>query len=435
MSDWEVLDGVRVLDLSQGAAGPTAAMILGEYGADVIKIEPPEGDWGRRLGPPFLGDDAAAYWGMNRNKRSLVVDLKAPRGREIVRALARTADVVLESYRPGVADRLGVGYESLARERPELIYCAISAFGTTGPWRDKPGVDGIVQAMSGIMSITGEPTGQPVKVGVPAADMTGALVAVQGILLALLARERTGRGQRVDVSLMDSLFFFQTVPWSMFLVSGRSPGRLGSAAPYSAPNEVYPTRDGFLMVAAYWPERWQRLTAILGCPELATDPRFSDMAGRVTHRAELFTELAERFRQRTTAEWTALLEEQDILCAPLLGYEQLAAMEHVMTPERFPRVSHALVGPTPGVGMPARLLAQPPRPKRPAPLLGEHTREILLEAGLDSATIADLEHARVVWQRGDQVAESERRVPAGAGAQETAAGPGREGRSITSSQA
>lgn len=396
------LDGIRVLDLSQGAAGPTAGMVLGEYGAQVIKVDPPEGDWGRRLGPPFLGEDAAAYWGMNRNKRSMVVNLKTPQGVEVVRTLARQSDVLLESFRPGVLERLGIGYELLSRDHPELIYCAISAFGQDGPWRDKPGVDGIIQAMSGLMSVTGESGGQPVKVGVPAADMTAALVAVQGILLALLSRSRTGHGQRVDVSLLDSLFFFQTVPWAMYLVSGRSPGRQGSAAPYSSPNEVYPTADGFLMVAAYWPDRWKRLTRILGCPELMDDPRFFDVGARVTNRQALFEALAERFRLRTTKEWQQILEAEDILCAPVMDYDQLAQIPHVLSLERFPRLDHPAIGPTPGVRMPARLSESPSHPQGPSPLVGEHTREILAEAGYARGQIETLVAEGAVWVRGSQ---------------------------------
>lgn len=394
-----VLKGIRVLDLSQGAAGPTCAMVLGEYGAQVIKVDPPEGDWGRRLGPPFLGDDAAAYWGMNRNKRSMVVNLKTTQGVDVAHALAKQSDVIVESFRPGVTDRLGIGYEQLSMDHPEVIYCAISAFGQDGPWRNKPGVDGIVQAMSGLMSVTGESGGQPVKVGVPAADMTAALVAVQGILLALLSRTHTGRGQRVDVSLLDSLFFFQTVPWSMYLASGHSPGRQGSRAPYSAPNEIYPTANGFLMVAAYWPERWRRLTQVLGCPELADDPRFADVAARVTNREALFEALAERFRLRTTEEWRNILESEDILCAPVMDYDQLSQIPHVMTGDRFLRLEHPVIGQSPGVRMPAWLSETPPYPQCPSPLVGEHTREILAEAGYGDVAIQALIEAGAVWAR------------------------------------
>jgi crotonobetainyl-CoA:carnitine CoA-transferase CaiB-like acyl-CoA transferase len=244
------LEGITILDLSQGAAGPTCAMHLGDMGATVLKVEPPGGEWGRRLGPPFVAGAAAAFLGMNRNKRSVVIDLKKPGACEVVLRLAEKSDVALESFRPGVADRLGVGYEAMAARNARLIYAAISAFGQSGPWRDRPGVDGVAQAMGGIMSVTGTADGPPVKVGVPAADMAGGVFAAQAILGALFARERTGRGQRVDVSLLDSLLSYQVVPLSMFLASGQSPQRLGSAAPYAAPNEAFPTSDGHVMVAA-----------------------------------------------------------------------------------------------------------------------------------------------------------------------------------------
>ncbi len=381
------LEGVRVLDLSQGAAGPIAGMMLGEYGATVVKVDPPGGEWGRGLGPPFIEGQAAAYCGMNRGKRSLVVNLKHPDGPAVVRELAQRCDVLLESFRPGVLDRLGVGYAALSADHPTLVYCAITAFGQDGPWRDKPGVDGIVQAMSGIMSVTGERDGGPVKVGVPAADTLAGVLAAQGVLLALLARARSGRGQRVDVSLFDAMLMFQTVPWSMFLASGESPGRQGSAAPYAAPNEAYPTADGHIMIAAYWPDRWRRLLAVLELEALAADPRFATVADRVAHRAELGEQLAGRLRTRTTAAWLAALEAEDIVCAPILDYAALAQHPEVMTPERFPAVTHPVLGPMPGVGMPARLSATPAAPGAAAPLAGEQTTEILAEMGVPATRI------------------------------------------------
>jgi len=230
------LEGVRVVDLSQGAAGPVCTQLLGDFGADVVKVEPPGGDWGRQLGPPFYplpdgGKTAAAYVGMNRNKRSVVVDLKRPEGRQVLLRLVEGADVFVESFRPGVAERLGLGAENLLTRNPRLVYCSISAFGQHGPWKDRPGVDGVVQAMSGLMSVTGTEDGPPVKVGVPAADMVGGFLAAAGILLALLARQRTGAGQVVDASLLDALLAFQTVPLAMFFCSGQAPRRSGSAAP------------------------------------------------------------------------------------------------------------------------------------------------------------------------------------------------------------
>lgn len=394
-----VLDGLQVLDLSQGAAGPIAGMILGDHGAEVLKVDPPSGEWGRGLGPPFIGEDAAAYFGMNRNKRSIAIDLKHPDGRRIAWQLAQGCDVLLESFRPGVLERLGLGYEALARERPAIVYCSISAFGQDGPWRGKPGVDGIVQAMSGIMSITGEPDGGPVKVGVPAADTMGAMAAAQGILLALLWRERTGNGQRVDVSLLDAMLMFQTVPLSMFLASGASPGRHGSAAPYSAPNEAFQTADGHVMVAAYWPDRWRALLEVLGCPDLDGDPRFASSPARVQNRAAMKRELEARFRERTTSEWLSALEAADVLCAPINDYSRLSTEESIMTEEHFPRLEHSVLGPVPGVATPARLSSTPARASAAAPLVGEHTCEVLRDLGLGEAEINGLLESGAVVSR------------------------------------
>jgi crotonobetainyl-CoA:carnitine CoA-transferase CaiB-like acyl-CoA transferase len=385
------LEGITVLDLSQGAAGPTCAMFLGDLGAEILKVEPPGGEWGRGLGPPFVAGVAAAFLGMNRNKRSVVIDLKKPGGSEVVLRLAGHCDVALESFRPGVADRLGIGYEAMAARNPRLIYAAISAFGQHGPWRDRPGVDGIAQAMGGIMSVTGTPDGPPVKVGVPAADMAGALFASQAILAALYARERTGRGQRVDVSLLDSLLAYQVVPLSMFLASGQSPQRLGSAAPYAAPNEAFPTRDGHVMVAAYTPKRWPALCTALGIPGLATDPRFDTNEKRVRDRPALREVLEPLFSTRTTAEWIEVLDEADILCGPLLSYAELIDEEQVAKGDALVTVAHPAIGEIRGPVFPGRLSETPGDASGPPPPVpGEHSRAILAECGFDDDEIQEL---------------------------------------------
>lgn len=400
------LEGIRVLDLSQGAAGPVCTQLLGDFGADVIKVEPPEGDWGRGLGPPFIPVQgapeqvvAAAFVGMNRNKRSIVVDLKRPGGREVIYRLVQTADVFVESFRPGVASRLGIGEERLFDINPRLIYCAISAFGQEGPWRDKPGVDGVVQAMSGLMSITGTEDGPPVKVGVPAADMVGGFLAATGILLALLARERTQRGQRVDLALLDALLAFQTVPLAMYLASGEPPRRMGSAAPYAAPNEAFPTKDGYIMVAAYSPERWRKLCEVLGCPELVDDPRFRTNEGRVRNRRILQELLAPLFQRRTTAEWVRILEEADILCGPILTYPELVSQPQVGTNGMIVQLSHPEIGTAACAGIAIKLAQTPGTIRRPPPLPGEHTVEILREAGFDDGEIEELSRNGVVHIR------------------------------------
>ena len=397
------LDGITVLDLSQGAAGPTCAMHLGDLGANIIKVEPPGGEWGRRLGPPFVGGVAAAFLGMNRNKRSIVVDLKASGGSDVVLRLAECSDVVLESFRPGVADRLGIGYEAVAERNPSAIYASISAFGQTGPWRDRPGVDGIAQAMGGIMSVTGTADGPPVKVGVPAADMAGGVYASQAILAALFARERTGRGQRVDVSLLDSLLAFQVVPLSMFLASGESPQRLGSAAPYAAPNEAFPTRDGHVMVAAYTAKRWPALCGALEMPTLAIDARFDTNDKRVRGRDELRQVLEPVFRTRTTAEWIKCLDDVDVLCGPLLSYPELVNEEHVAMGDALVTVRHPGFGEIRGPVLPGRLsdtAGDFTGPPPPTP--GEHTATILHENGFTKDEIETLTHDGVVAGPADQ---------------------------------
>lgn len=391
------LEGVRILDLSQGAAGPTCAMHLGDLGAEVIKVEPPGGEWGRGLGPPFIGGAAAAFLGMNRNKRSVVVDLKKPGGSEVLLRLAAGCDVVLESFRPGVADRLGIGYEAMAGRKPDLIYVAISAFGEEGPWRDRPGVDGVAQAMGGIMSVTGTEDGPPVKVGVPAADMAGAAYATQAVLAALLARERTGRGQRVDVSLLEALLTYQVVPLSMFLADGAPPRRMGSAAPYAAPNEAFETANGYVMVAAYTPKRWPALCGALGVPELATDERFDTNEKRVRDRHNLHDILEEIFRTRTTAEWIKILDEADVLCGPLLSYPELVAEEHVVQSGVILTVEHPHLGEIQTPGYPGRFSAQPREGSGLPPVLpGEHSKEVLGELGFDDTEIQGLIEAGVV---------------------------------------
>jgi len=391
------LEGLTVLDLSQGAAGPTCAMHLGDLGATILKVEPPGGEWGRGLGPPFVAGVAAAFLGMNRNKRSVVVDLKKPGGSEVLLRLAEHCDVALESFRPGVADRLGIGYEAMAARNRRLVYAAISAFGQNGPWRDRPGVDGVVQAMGGIMSVTGTADGPPVKAGVPAADMAGGIYAATSILAALLARERTGRGQRVDVSLLDSLLALQVVPLSMFFADGRAPQRLGSSAPYSAPNEAFATRDGYVMVAAYTAKRWPALCTALGVPELATDPRFDTNEKRVRDRPSLRDVLEPLFRTRTTKEWIEVLDGADILCGPLLTYPELVAEEQVAKGDALATVQHPVTGEVCGPVFPGRLSETPGDASGPAPPVpGEHSAQILGGYGFAEDEIRDLFRSGVV---------------------------------------
>lgn len=391
------LDGITVLDLSQGAAGPLCATMLGDLGAEVIKVEPPGGEWGRQLGPPFVDGVAAAFLGLNRNKRSIAVDLKRAGATDVILHIAASVDVVLESFRPGVADRLGIGYDAIRALNPAVIYAAISAFGQDGPWRDRPGVDGVVQAMSGIMAVTGSADGPPVKVGVPAADMAGGAFTHSAILAALFARERSGKGQRVDVSLLDSLLTLQVVPLTMFMAEGNPPGRLGSAAPYAAPNEAFPTADGYVQVAAYTPERWKRFCSAIGHPGLETDERFETNAKRVEARPQLHEVLDPIFKERTTTTWIEILDDADLICGPLLSYPELVATDHVRQSGSVITIDHSATGPVQTVGSPGRFSVNESGTRRPAPpVVGEHSAEILGEYGYPATEIETLFETGVV---------------------------------------
>ncbi|MFQ5558056.1 MAG: CaiB/BaiF CoA transferase family protein, partial [Acidimicrobiales bacterium] len=369
----------------------------------VVQVEPPGGEWGRGLGPPFVEGVAAAFLGMNRSKRSIVVDLKRPGGADVLLRVAERCDVVLESFRPGTADRLGIGYEAMAARNPGLVYAALSAFGQVGPWRLRPGVDGIAQAMSGMMSVTGTADGPPVKVGIPAADMAAGVFASQAILAALFVRERSGAGQRVDVSLLESLLAMQVVPLSMYLASGTSPRRLGSAAPYAAPNEAYATRDGHVMVAAYTEKRWPALCRVLGRPELVDDPRYDTNEKRVRDRAALNEILAPLFATRTTEDWITDLTDADVVCGQLLTYEQLVAEPHIAEAGALVTVEHPAVGRVTAPAGPARLSSDPRNPHRPPPPIpGEHTTEVLARFGFDDDEIGELTERGILGPQADE---------------------------------
>lgn len=401
-----VLDQIRVVDLSQGAAGPTATAVLGDHGATVTKLEPRDGEWGRTLGPPYWHGTATAAMAMNRNKRSLALDIRRPEGRDIALRLLATADVLVESFRPGVMERLGLGYEDVKTLRPELVYCSVTAFGPSGPRRDQPGVDGIAQAVSGLMSITGSAEGEPAKVGVPAADMTAALQAVQGILLALLAREHTGHGQHVEVSLLDSLLAFQLIPLTMYLHTREVPRRHGSGAAYTTPNEAYRTRDGAIMLAAYTPARWKAFCQAIGRPDLTDDDRFASNAARMSNRALLREEVERVLVQRDTETWTALLREVDIMCTPVVDYQQLVADPQLHENQMLVDLPHRL-GSIGSVGIPVKLSETPGAVRSAGPLVGEHSRELLTELGYARTEIDALVEQGIVALGSEQAPDAE----------------------------
>ncbi|WP_232796698.1 CaiB/BaiF CoA transferase family protein [Kyrpidia spormannii] len=386
------LAGVRVLDLSRVLAGPFCTMLLGDLGADVVKVESPRGgDETRAWGPPFVGEVSAYYLCANRNKRSIAVNLKTPEGLEIIRRLAAESDVVIENFRPGKAEELGVGYSQLKEVRPDLVYCSISGFGQTGPYRNLPGYDFIVQAMSGLMSITGEADGRPMKVGVAVADVFTGLFAALGIVSALRVKERTGVGQYIDLALMDVQIAVMVNVASNYLVGGNVPRRYGNQHPNIVPYQTFEAADGEIAVAVGNDRQFRRLCEAMGVPEWAEDPRFATNDRRVENRDVLIPMLQERFRTRTGREWMTALAEHEIPCGPIQTMDQVFADPQVQAREMVRRLVHPSAGEVPVVANPLKLSETPVQIRRHPPDLGEHTEEILLELGYTLEQIEALE--------------------------------------------
>jgi crotonobetainyl-CoA:carnitine CoA-transferase CaiB-like acyl-CoA transferase len=390
------LSGLKVLDFSHVVAGPVCGMWLGDLGADVTKIEALDGELGRSIGPPWQGGESVVALSVNRNKRGLAIDLRCPAGRDAALQMAVQADVVLESFRPGVMDRLGLGYAALRSVNPRLVYCSISAYGQQGALRERPGVDGVIQAVTGLMSTLGEPGGAPCKVSTPIADMSAGCLAAMSVLAALQQRHRTGEGQHLDVSLFNATLMLQQVSLSFFLSTGEDPARSGSAAPYAAPNEAFPTRDGWIMVAAYQPERWRALCQVLDLRSLLDDSRFANNGDRVARRAELADLLGAKFLERDTAAWLELLGKADILCAPIASYSEVTRSRQYRDSGIEWCTDHPVAGTvrTPGFGVGCA----PDSAARPAPLTGQHSREVLADYGLSTLSIDSLVANGVIRQ-------------------------------------
>jgi crotonobetainyl-CoA:carnitine CoA-transferase CaiB-like acyl-CoA transferase len=398
MSSPGPLAGLKVVEFAHIMAGPVCGRMLADMGADVIKVERvPHGDPTRGFVPPVINGESAAFMMLNRNKRGIAVNLKHDEGKQIVRQLLTDADVIIENFRKGAMDRLELGYESLAAENPGLIYCEISGFGRTGPYADLGGFDLVTQGYSGLMSITGEGPGRPpVKCGAPITDITAGLLATMGVLAAVVERQRTGKGQRVDTSLFEAGItqtFWQS---AIALATGQSPEPLGSAHPLAAPYEAFETADGWLTLGASNEETWQRLPPVLNRPDLLDDPRFTLNKDRMAHRTELATELSEVFKNRTTEDWLERLAAAGVPAGPVLSVGEM--LDHAQTKARDMVVEseHSTIGSVPTIGFPVKFSETPATVRSGPPTLGEHTRNVLEELGYSTEEIEALYAAATV---------------------------------------
>ena len=377
------LDGLLVCDLSRVLAGPYCTMMLGDLGARVIKVESPRGgDDTRAWGPPFLAGESVYFLSINRNKESVTLDLKAPRGIEALWRLIERADILVENFRAGTLERLGFGYATCAARNPRLVYASVSGYGQTGPESDRPGYDLIAQGEGGIMSLTGDPEGQPFKTGVSYADITAGMWALNGVLAALYVRERTGRGQRVDAALLDGQIGLLGYQAAGYLATGMVPGRQGNRHPTITPYETFATSDGYLNVACGTDRQFQAFCGALERPALAAEARFARSADRVTHRAALERELAPLLSARPTAEWLTRLRAADVPAGAVRTVAEALDSAQVQARGMIVSVDHPTVGPLRLTGMPVQLSETPGRPRLPPPRLGEHS-EVVLTGLLD----------------------------------------------------
>lgn len=376
------LDGIRVLECAQIMAGPTCGALLADLGADVIKVEKiPGGDDARAYREPRIGGVSAPFLVMNRNKRGIALDFKHPAGRDALLRLVDSADVLLENYRPGTMDKLGLGWETLHARRPGLIYCSISGYGLTGPLGGGGGFDLVAQAFAGLMSITGEPGRPPAKVGSSVADLNGGLLAANGILAAYIHRLKTGEGQRVDTSLMEAALHQTGWHASVWFATGASPGPLGSGHVLAAPYQAFGTRDGWIVIGGANQANWERICDVLGHPEWKRDPRFVDNSARMAHLPALVAAMEAVLGTRDAGDWLAAFEAAGVPAGPVNSIGEALSHPQTLARGMVVELDHPVAGPTRALGTPITLSATPGRVARHAPSLGEHTREVLREHG------------------------------------------------------
>jgi formyl-CoA transferase len=387
------LAGVRVLEISQVMAGPYACMLLADLGADVIKIEPPGGGDQTRgsMGFKMKGPDSMGFLNMNRNKRSVALNLKSEGGRTVLLRLVKDADILVENYRPGAMKRLGLGYDDVKALSPRLVYTSISGFGQTGPWADRPGFDLMAQAMSGVMSVTGYPGGPPVKAGVPVADIGCALFAIYATLAAYIGAKATGQGQYIDAALFDSALAFSVWDICDYWGTGKPPEPLGTANKMTAPYQAMAASDGYFVMGANNQKLWEKLCTLMDRRELLQDERFSTISLRLANRAALQEELERTFRERPKEHWVEALLAAGLPAGPILTYPEAFESEHGKARRMRMEIDHPIEGKVPNIGFAVKLSGTPQQVRRHPPLLGEHTREVLGELGIGPEEQAQLQ--------------------------------------------
>jgi len=391
------LSGLTVLDLTQSAAGPYCTMMLGDLGADVIKIERPQrGDDTRSWGPPFWGKTSAAFLSFNRNKKSVVLDIKHPEGQRILKDLVGRADILVHNLRAGTLERLGFGYEEVRAQNKSIIYCAMSAYGSSGPMSGDPGYDVLMQAFSGLMSITGEPGRPPVRSGMSVVDMGMGMWGVIGIMGALMHRRETGEGQLVETSLFETALSW--IPYQImgFLGTGEVPQRYGSGLPMLAPYEAYPTSDGMIVLAVGNDSQWGKFCRVTKLAELLEDPRFADNPSRVRHREALFQHVSAQLKGKSTAAWVDVLGNAGVPCSPIQSIDQVVSHPQTKEVGIMREVNHPEIPGYTEVGLPVRWDGRRPETRLPPPRLGADTREVLRELGRSDDDIQQLIDAKVI---------------------------------------
>jgi crotonobetainyl-CoA:carnitine CoA-transferase CaiB-like acyl-CoA transferase len=391
------LEGIRVVEMAQIMAGPTCGQLLADLGADVIKVEKlPGGDDSRSYRQHTIHGESSPFMMMNRNKLGIAVNLKVPGGVEVVKRLLAQADVVVENYRLGTLDKLGLGWDVLKALNPRLVYCAITGYGRTGPDADKGGFDLIAQGVSGLMSVTGQPGGEPVKMGSPVADINAGILAALGVVSALLSRATTGQGQMVDTSLLEAgvhQTFWQT---ALYLATGVNPEPSGSSHILAAPYQAFPTKDGWINIGGANQANWERIATVVGLPKLIADPRFKTNADRMAHRRELAELIAARTRTRTSADWILNLEASGVPVGPINKIGEMLVDPQVLAREMVVEVNHPKAGKTKALGLPIKFSDTPGSVRSAAPLLGQHTRVVLMSLGYSDPQIKALEKSGAV---------------------------------------